>query len=237
MNLLNRLIHRTPCWRPPFYRGIWNLPTAVAKPNQPPTILLTFDDGPSENGLAISALLREHSASAIFFVRADRLPGTGSQPTPAEEKAVTQLRALVTAGHMIGCHGLKHHRLSSRLPGSVRRELREAALRIESATGVHPPCFRPPFGSWAPWLNHVPQNLGMPVMFWTSNPFDYNAPTPEALLKRLLPTIRHGDILLLHCTGPGEAITLEALPAILTNLRERGFRFLEPGGLLESGVL
>ena len=93
---------------------------------------------------------------------------------------------------------------------------------------------RPPYGSWAPWLNGLPRRLGLGLVLWSVNPVDYAAPTAEAIARGSLERVRGGDVLLLHCSGPGEARTLAALPALLDGLAARNLRPFDATALLET---
>jgi peptidoglycan-N-acetylglucosamine deacetylase len=234
MKSLRVLLHRTPFWRPLLYDGLWKLP-ARSTPTQA-KILLSFDDGPSTNSLAIAKILEANQARGLFFLCGDRFPKDPSQASEQEKLNAGLAKSLAAAGHMLGCHGLQHRRYAFCSTTRVRGDLREASRRMEQALGQAPRVFRPPYGSWAPWLKGLPERLGMRTLFWSLNPFDYQRSTPDALIHSLKGIARDGDILLLHCTGPAQANTLEALPALLDNLRSEGLVFQDPSALIEEGI-
>lgn len=223
--------HRTPFWRPWLARGLWTLPAEHAAGR----VLLTFDDGPTENTERIARLLQERGARGLFFLLGSRLPAAGeARPAPEAARAAAVARDLVRAGHLVGLHGLEHRRAALRTPAALLRDWREGLERIEAASGWRPRHARPPYGSWAPWLNALPRRLGLRLVLWSVNPVDYAAPTPEAVARGALERVREGDVLLLHCSGPGEANTLAALPALLDGLAARGLRPADATALLET---
>lgn len=222
--------HRTPCWRPWLLRGLWRLPDAMAG-----GVLLSFDDGPSESSLRVAAVLEEHGVRGFFFLLAEGLPAAGeSHPGPEAKRRAAIARELVRRGHLLGLHGLEHRRAFWRAPAALKADWREAGERIEAASGFRPRHARPPYGSWAPWLNGLPRRLGLRLVLWSVDPVDYAARDAEAIVAASLSRLRAGDILLLHCSGPNEARTLAALPGLLAGLQARGLAVVDPNGLLEG---
>ncbi len=187
--------------------------------------------------MEVARVLDAHAVKALFFLRGELFPQDSQGASEEEKHTVMLAKALASEGHLLGCHGLRHERLAFRSPQAVGRDLREASRRMESALGQPPRCFRPPYGSWAPWLSGIPERLGMRTIFWTLNPFDYARHTPEALLQRVLGLSKSEDILLLHCTGPAQENTLQTLPHLLDGLRHEGFHIMNPHALLEEGVI
>lgn len=226
--------HRTPPWRPPLHGGIWRLPDPLPRLGGRERVLLTFDDGPSPSTLQMARLLESLGARAAFFLVGGLLPEGGESAEPRPREAVRITRELLQAGHLPCLHGLRHVRHAWRPPGAVARELGEAAGRIQQACGLAPPFFRPPYGSWSPWLSPLPRRAGLELMFWSYNPFDYRPRDPGELARLAGDGLRAGDILLLHCTGAGEEMTRAALPGLLERLRARGLEPLDPLCLLET---
>ena len=65
--------------------------------DEPMTVYLTFDDGPSENTPEILAVLKNHGVKATFFV-------TGKESEEAEE----WYKQIVADGHTLGMHSFSH---------------------------------------------------------------------------------------------------------------------------------
>lgn len=231
---MSALLHRAPPWGPLLHPGTWRLPAELARLGGRGRVLLTFDDGPSAATAEVARVLMEEGARALFFLVGDKLPSDPARPAgAAEELALRVTRALLQAGHLPGVHGLAHRRLALCSPAGVRRDLLEAAARLEAACGLRPLQQRPPYGSWSPWLSAQSRRVGLEPFFWSLNPRDWQIASPEAITARVLPLARAGDILLLHCSGLGQAATLAALPALLSGLRARGLETLDPLALLE----
>ena len=69
----------------------------LRKEDEPMTVYLTFDDGPSENTPEILAVLKNHGVKATFFV-------TGKESEEAEE----WYKQIVADGHTLGMHSFSH---------------------------------------------------------------------------------------------------------------------------------
>ncbi len=231
---MRRLLYRSPCWRRALYHGLWRLPSRLSYVDGRGRVLLSFDDGPSENSLRIGEELARRGQRALFFLRADRLAAPGRTATSSQRRCAEICGALLRRGHLPGNHGLDHLRLALRSPATVREQIAEAAERLGIACGRRPVFFRPPFGSWAPWLNGQPERLGQRSMFWSVGAGDYGASSASLVVERLRGLLRAGDILLLHCTGRGESHTAAALPGILDLLEDRDLAPLDPRLLLEE---
>jgi peptidoglycan/xylan/chitin deacetylase (PgdA/CDA1 family) len=182
---------------------------------------ITFDDGPNPRAtpLILDVLQRE-KVHATFFVlgrHADRWPEL--------------VRRMADEGHQLGNHGYFHRKLHRRTPGYVRDDLTRGAEAIERASGVTPSVFRAPHGFRNPWVTPIARSLGERTIGWSLGVWDSARPGADEIVRRALDGMRAGSILLLH-DGDGYDIegdrmqTAQALPAIITGLRERGFRFV-----------
>ena len=77
---------------------------------------------------------------------------------------------------------------------------------------------------------------GLPLVTWDVVSGDPSARTTTAgMIRAVLGKTRAGSIVIFHINGRGLK-TAEALPAILTGLRERGFHFVPLSQLLGAGA-
>ena len=94
--------------------------------------------------------------------------------------------------------------------------------------------FRPPFGEWSHRLVYVVRERGFPTVTWDVVSGDPSArTTTDGMIRNVLGKARPGSIIIFHINGRGWK-TAEALPAILSGLRERGFRFVPLSALMAS---
>ena len=186
----------------------------------PGQVALTFDDGPNPEATPrILDILAKHDVAATFFFlgpHADRWPAL--------------VRRAVSEGHQIGNHGYFHRKLHLKSPAYVRRDVELGTNAIEAAAGERPRLFRAPHGFRSPWVNAIAQSLGQRTVGWSLGVWDSDRPGAEAIVARTLAGTTRGSIILLH-DGDGynaegdRKQTAEALPSIITGLRERGFAF------------
>jgi peptidoglycan/xylan/chitin deacetylase (PgdA/CDA1 family) len=98
------------------------------------------------------------------------------------------------------------------------------------------PLWRAPYGARDGRVLKIAANLGYRSIYWTIDSLDSVDPpkTPPFLIDRITSKRDEeleGAIILMHV---GVRSTAEALPAIITNLKGRGFRLVTVSKLLES---
>jgi len=184
-------------------------------------VALTFDDGPNPEATPrILDTLASHGVLATFFVlgaHAERWPEL--------------VRRTLNEGHQLGNHGYFHRKLHFKSPFYVRRDLQLGKRAIERAAGGSPRFFRAPHGFRSPWVSAIARSLGEQTVGWSLGVWDSDKPGVDAIVERTVEGVRPGSIVLLH-DGDGynpnadRAQTVEALPRIITALRERGYEFV-----------
>jgi peptidoglycan/xylan/chitin deacetylase (PgdA/CDA1 family) len=184
----------------------------------PDAVALTFDDGPHpETTPRLLDTLAAHGAQATFFLVGERA-----------SRYAKLARRVTEAGHMVGVHGLRHRTMALDTAGAIRRDLAEAARRIEDATGAAPLAgrwLRPPYGFKSLTLCRTATEEGWRLAAWSLDARDYDPQTPETLAARILGRLAPGDVVLLH-ERPGVPATLDALPRLLAGCAERGLRLV-----------
>jgi len=181
-------------------------------------VALTFDDGPSATTTPqVLEQLARASVKATFFVvgeKVDRHPDV--------------VRAIAEAGHELGVHGYRHHRLYAFLtPKAVAEDIRHAQDAVERASGVRPRWFRPPVGFVSPRTAAGARRAGASIVAWTIRSLDGLANAdPRSVAARVERRLTPGAIVVLHDAAEREdhePASLRALPAILENIARRGF--------------
>ena len=199
---------------PVFGSALARLPTSAKR------VALTFDDGPNAEATPrVLDVLAAEGVPATFFLlgrHVDRWPQLA--------------RRVASDGHGVGNHGWHHRKLHLRSPGYVRRDLQMGTDAIERACGVRPIFFRAPHGFRSPWVSAAARRLGQRTIGWTLGVWDSDRPGADAIARRAIDGCRPGTILLLH-DGDGydplgdRTQTAAALPAIIRDLRARGYEF------------
>jgi len=180
-------------------------------------VVLTFDDGFYNDGVvdeSILDVLRWHHAHAIFFLVCSRL----------NEAADRVLSEIGNTGNIIGNHSYDHAHLNALNPVDLQQQIEGCSARIASLTGRRPRFFRPPFGETSLRTSQAAQAAGMAQMLWNANSEDSWQKKPDQILSWSVQQTVDRSVLLMH-DRPSTAV---ALDRVLTELEQRGFRFVIP---------
>lgn len=174
-------------------------------------LYLSFDDGPDpEFTPPVLDLLREHDASASFFLIGDRIDA---------HRAVVE--RTVAEGHQLGNHSWSHPFMSDLpLAGQLDQIARtDAKLAQFDGQARHP--FRPPCGV-------LPLNLlahyalrRRAIAYWSYDSQDYRKQPAEQIAPALLadPPVA-GDVVLMH---DDNAHTVQLLATLLPQWQQQGY--------------
>jgi len=140
-------------------------------------------------------------------------------------------REIAARGHEIGNHGLSHAH-PTRLGREELVELIQGNVAVlEAAAGVLPvPLFAPPYGEQDARVVRVAAELGHWTTLWTLDTIDWQNPSPETIVQRVVPRAKDGAIVLMH----PKPQTLAALPRIIEGLEEKGFRLMPLWQMMQS---
>lgn len=184
----------------------------------PKVVALTFDDGPHPVYTPkILDILQRYNVKATFFL-------IGKQVEQFPEIA----RQIVSEGHEIGNHTYSHpNNLPKENWDEVRSEIEKCSTAIERVTGIRPKFFRPPRG----FLNYrvltLAQLEGYTIVLWTVSADHKDAPTPQAMAKRVLKLVHPCAIILMHDGRVSSRWKdVKALPLIIEGLRKQGYEFV-----------
>ncbi|MBQ7054967.1 MAG: polysaccharide deacetylase family protein [Oscillospiraceae bacterium] len=180
-------------------------------------IYLTFDAG-YENGNMPKILdaLNKHNAQAVFF-----LVGNFFDREPE------LVRRMVSDGHIIGNHTLKHPDMSKISDKeSFEKELSALSDKYREIIGEDmPKLYRPPQGKFSETNLRHAKELGYKTIFWSLAYADWDnnkQPSRENALKILCERIHLGAVVLLHSTSKTNGQILDEL---LTKWEEMGYTF------------
>ncbi len=215
--------HAAALWATLWPYSRWWGPQVVDFPAAGYDVWLTLDDGPDpEDTPAVLDALDAHGAKATFFV------------IGAKAAAFPDLvREIRRRGHAVGNHTLTHPQFSFwRLgPASLSREIDSASRVLEPLLGAPPAGFRAPAGMRNLFLHPLLRRRGLRLIGWTVRGLDGTSTDRARIVRRLVDGARPGAILLLHegkRDRHGRSIARDCVPAVLSALTARGYRFVIP---------
>jgi len=185
-------------------------------------VALTFDDGPwPSSTVAILEILKRNNIKATFFWVGEPL-----EDFPQIAKQV------VAEGHAIGNHTWHHwyHKMS---PEVVQSEIERTNELIYKTTGVKTGLFRPPGGVLTNGLADYVMGQKNAVIMWSSDSIDYRRPSVPVFLNNVLRNTAPGGIILMHDGGGDRSQTVKALPELIADLKQQGYRFVTVAELLK----
>jgi len=184
-------------------------------------VVLTFDDGPwPGNTERVLKALADQCTKAMFFPIGKH---AGWHPEI--------LKKVIAAGHTVGSHTWSHKDLTKMSFEDAKAEFEKGIAAVSIAAGDKPiaPFFR------FPALRNPPEmvkylgerNVAIFSTDWDS--FDFKARRPEQVVHSVLDRLtKHGKgIILMH---DFQHATSEAVPEILKQLKEKGFKIVQVVG-------
>jgi probable sporulation protein (polysaccharide deacetylase family) len=164
----------------PIYKG---------HPNKPMVTFIINVAWGNEDLSVILATLKRHNISTSFF-----LEGNWVKRNPELAKMI------VSAGHEVGNHSYSHPDMKRLTADQAREQMMRTNEIIEAATGVTCVWFAPPSGSYRDETIKVADELKMKTVLWTVDTIDWQKPSPEILINRVMTKIDKGSMVLMHPT-------------------------------------
>lgn len=177
---------------------------------------LTIDDGPTDDTRAVLDLFERHGVKATFFVKG----------TLVEQRA-DLAREMVKRGHTLANHSMTHPQaVFWCLPaGRVATEIDGCTHALTSVTGEATRWFRAPVGHKNFTVHPALARRGMRLIGWTARGFDAILSDGAEIVRRILPHLRPGAIIVLH---QGREHSLRVLEQVIVAMKERGYAFVIP---------
>lgn len=201
--------------------------TAVKEEKEPgkKVAYLTFDDGPSSLTEEYLDILKREKVPATFFLIGEQIEGD----------MVDVVKREVAEGHELGLHSFTHDAEKIYQTGETYKEdLEQTKNRIESCVSYQVKNFRFPWGSANAYIKWYRKNLteelkgkGLMYQDWNVSGEDsVGCPSAYSILSNVRKDYEKYDnpVILLHDSATCRA-TLEALPDIIRELKEKGYGF------------
>ena len=163
-------------------------------------VVLTFDDGPRENGMQeLDAVLSSCDVKATFF-----LVGKFAE----RYSSITLM--LSHQGYELANHTYTHPRLYQDNTAHIVRQA-ERCDEVLERLGIRKTRFlRPPGGHFNMKIFNAMRRMNLRLGLWSLNTADYTGRPAEEIYNVIAGSVRNGDIILMHSGTPN---TVEALPA------------------------
>ncbi len=202
---------------------------------RPGVVALTFDDGPDPTWTPkiLDILKAAHVPATFFIIGENALTNRGL------------LARLIAEGHEVGNHTYTHPNLGKAAPRETELELNATQRLFQAFTGRSLRLFRAPyFGDAEPTTAdeidpvHIAQREGYVSVGLHVDPGDWKRPGVREIVDRTVAGVlasnveRSGQVVLLHDAGGNRAQTVAALPLIIKELRQRGYRFARVSDLM-----
>ncbi len=186
-------------------------------------VALTFDDAPTEYTNEVLKILSKNNVHATFYAIGQSL-----------ENYPDQAKAIVQQGNELGNHSYSHKRFILKSQSFIKNEIKKTDLLIRNAGYTGEITFRPPNGKklfGLPW--YLSQN-NIKTIMWNLEPDTYFSNNTNLIVKNVFENIRPGSIILLHpFCGKNCESDREALPKIISGLKEKGYIFVTISELLK----
>ena len=198
-------------------------PAAIySVPTNKNVVALTFDIswGDKRYEPILNVLKEKNVTKATFFISA---PWGQSHPDIVKK--------IQDAGYEIGSHGHKHDNYSKLSDEEIHKQISTAHEILSDLTGKQPNLIRLPNGDFDKRVLRIAEELQYKVIQWDTDSLDWMNIGTDKIVNRVVTRAHPGDIILLHASDSAQQTHL-ALPAIIDQLREKGYDFVSVSELI-----
>jgi probable sporulation protein (polysaccharide deacetylase family) len=157
------------------------------------------------------ATLKKHHVTTSFF-----LEGNWVKKNPDLAKMI------VSAGHEVGNHSYSHPDMKVLSAAQTREQIKRTNEVIEAATGAKCKWFAPPSGSYRDETVKIAAEFKMKTVMWTVDTIDWQKPSPDTLINRVVPKAGNGTMILMH---PTES-TAKSLDKLITLIEKKNLQIV-----------
>ena len=165
------------------------------------------------------ATLKKHNVTASFF-----LEGRWVKNNPGMAKMIAD------AGHEIGNHSFTHPNMKQLSAPKINEEIRRTNEVIEAVTGVKTKWFAPPSGYYKDEVVEIASAHNLGTVMWSVDTIDWQKPSPEKLINRVMGKVHNGAMILMH---PTES-TAVSLDQLITQIRAKDLQIGTVSDLLSE---
>lgn len=174
-------------------------------------IALTFDDGPTEVTPRFLEILEKFNQKATFFCIGKQI-----------EKYPEIFKKTIKNGHEVGNHSYSHsNKIGFFSTRKMISEIENCDAAILKFGNIKTNLYRPPFGITNPNIAKAIRKTGKKSIGWSIRSFDTAIHNETKILKRIIPNIKPGCVILLHDNSEK---TLYVLEQILLFLEQENYQ-------------
>jgi probable sporulation protein (polysaccharide deacetylase family) len=166
-------------------------------------------------------ILQSYKTKVTFFV-------TGQWA----EKNPELLKQMHAEGHSIQNHGYKHVHFNSLSEQEIREQIRKTQEVINNLLGTDTVLFASPYGEINRNIMSVVSSLDYDLIMWSVDTVDWQRPSPDTIVKRVMNKVQNDAIILMHPTEP----TVKALPDMLQKLLDEEYKIVTVQELIATEV-
>lgn len=171
----------------------------------------------------------EHTDAILEALRVGEVSATWFMVEFWTEKYPDYVKKINEAGHEIGTHSATHSYMSKQNSEEIRSELETSSNSIYNITGKEVELFRPPYGDYDDELIKTASSEGFYSIQWDVDSLDWKDLSATDIASRVINAVKSGSIILMHNNG---LHTAEAVPIIISTLKNRGYKFVPVGELI-----
>lgn len=184
-------------------------------------VALSFDAAwGNEDTQKLLDILKKNDVRATFF-----MTGGWVESYPDDVKAIYE------AGHDLGNHSENHKNMSQLSEEEKTSELLSVHEKVKKLTGEDMELFRPPYGDYDDRVILNAKENGYYTIQWSVDSLDWKDYGADSILDTVLnhKELDNGAIILCH---NGAKYTAEALEALITGLKEKGYEIVPVSELI-----
>lgn len=135
------------------------------------------------------------------------------------------VKTILAAGHDLGNHSENHKNMSELSEVQCQEEIMKVHTKVQQLTGYEMFLFRPPYGDYDNHVINSAKKCGYFSVQWDIDSLDWKDYGVKSILDKVLnnSNLGNGSIILCH---NGAKYTAEALDALITGLKEKGYEIV-----------
>lgn len=192
-----------------------NLRPIYSAKTEEKVISLTFDiSWGKKMAPKVLDVLKQEKVKATFFLSG-----------PWAKNHAELVQRIHADGHQIESHGQEHVDLNTLGRERAAKNIAAAHTILQELTGRGPTYIRPPNGAFNKESVQAAKDLGYATVIWSVDSLDWKNPGVDTIINRSVKLTHPGAILLMHASDSCKQ-TDQALPSVIKQLRDQGYKFV-----------